>query len=179
MSGVTPIPTDTYRIGFIGAGKIAESIARGVVESNILPASRISTAHSGSGRRDAFQSFGVKVRDHNKIVVQDSDVVIFSVRPQIGTYATLWGLSETCLAFKETTVDTGPEPNHTFSRLNVLQYFGNSDKLDVTMLAGSVPSAVVKAWLKLMLEWAGHSRFIRVMPITPAAVGKAASGMWF
>ena len=25
-------------------------------------------------------------------------------------------------------------------------------------------------------EWAGHSRFIRVMPNTPAAVGKAATG---
>lgn len=26
-------------------------------------------------------------------------------------------------------------------------------------------------------EWAGHSRFIRVMPNTPAAVGLAASGI--
>ncbi|KAK2994252.1 hypothetical protein RJ640_000296, partial [Escallonia rubra] len=166
MSGVTPIPTDTYKIGFIGAGKMAESIARGVVESNILPASRISTAHSGSGRRDAFQSFGVKVRDHNKKipegenldslklrktenlkeeksqydgrVVQDSDVVIFSVKPQI---------------VKDVLLDLRP--------------LLSEKQLLVSVAAG------VK--LKDLQEWAGHSRFIRVMPNTPAAVGKAAS----
>ncbi|KAK2980160.1 hypothetical protein RJ640_007448, partial [Escallonia rubra] len=138
MSGVTPIPTDTYKIGFIGAGKMAESIARGVVESNILPASRISTAHSGSGRRDAFQSFGVKVHDHNKKVVQDSDVVIFSVKPQI---------------VKDVLLDLRP--------------LLSEKQLLVSVAAG------VK--LKDLQEWAGHSRFVRVMPNTPAAVGKAAS----
>lgn len=31
----------------------------------------------------------------------------------------------------------------------------------------------------LYQEWAGHTRFIRVMPNTPAAVGQAASGIAF
>ncbi|CAO2831637.1 unnamed protein product [Amaranthus hypochondriacus] len=79
----TPIPTDTFKVGFIGAGKMAESIARGVVNSGILPPSRISTAHLGLQRREAFQSFGVSVFDYNDQVVEDCDVVIFSVKPQI------------------------------------------------------------------------------------------------
>nr|XP_016465541.1 PREDICTED: pyrroline-5-carboxylate reductase-like [Nicotiana tabacum] len=78
-----PIPSDSYKVGFIGAGKMVESIARGVVKSGILPASRIRTAHTGSTRRTAFESFGVTVFDNNTQVVEDSDVIIFSVKPQV------------------------------------------------------------------------------------------------
>lgn len=67
MSAVSPIPSETYKLGFIGAGKMAESIARGVVKSGVLPASRIKTAHKGS-RRAAFESFGVGVAEHNNQV---------------------------------------------------------------------------------------------------------------
>ncbi|CAN0825660.1 Pyrroline-5-carboxylate reductase [Linum grandiflorum] len=77
------IPVDTYKLGFIGAGKMAESIAKGVVQSGILPASRISTAHSNPARRSAFESFGVKVFSQNQQVVEESDVVVFSVKPQV------------------------------------------------------------------------------------------------
>ncbi|KAJ8545186.1 hypothetical protein K7X08_017769 [Anisodus acutangulus] len=83
MANVCPIPSDSYKVGFIGAGKMAESIARGVVKSGILPASRIRTAHSGSARRTAFESIGVTVFDNNNQVVEDSDVIIFSVKPQV------------------------------------------------------------------------------------------------
>ncbi|XP_019166359.1 PREDICTED: pyrroline-5-carboxylate reductase [Ipomoea nil] len=83
MANALPIPTDTYKLGFIGAGKLAESIARGAVKSGLLPPSRIRTAHTGPARRTAFESFGATVYDHNKQVVEDSDVIIFSVKPQI------------------------------------------------------------------------------------------------
>lgn len=63
------IPCDSYKLGFIGAGKLAESIAKGVVKSGVLPPSSIRTAHSGLSRKSAFQSFGVKVLDHNHQVV--------------------------------------------------------------------------------------------------------------
>lgn len=82
-NNVCPIPSDSYKVGFIGAGKMAESIARGVVKSGILPAARIRTAHSGSARRTAFESIGVTVFDNNTQVVEDSDVIIFSVKPQV------------------------------------------------------------------------------------------------
>ncbi|KAJ7976652.1 Pyrroline-5-carboxylate reductase [Quillaja saponaria] len=55
-----PISTDTYKLGFIGAGKMAESIARGIFRSGVLPPTRISTAvHSNPLCRKAFESFGV------------------------------------------------------------------------------------------------------------------------
>ncbi|CAH9073672.1 unnamed protein product [Cuscuta europaea] len=123
MSNTVPIPSGMYKLGFIGAGKLAESIARGVVKSGILPASRIRTAHCGSTRRTAFESFGVTVYDHNKQVVKH---VILELKP-------------------------------VFTEKQLL----------VSVAAG----------VKLidLQEWAGNSRFIRVMPNTPAAVGEAAS----
>ncbi|KAG8367844.1 hypothetical protein BUALT_Bualt16G0114900 [Buddleja alternifolia] len=138
MANVIPIPSDSYNLGFIGAGKLAESIARGVVKSGLLPASQIRTAHLGLGRRTAFESFGVNVLDHNRQVVEESDVVIFSVKPQV---------------VKDVVLQLKP--------------LLSEKQLLVSVVAG------VK--LKDLQEWAGHSRFIRVMPNTPAAVGTAAS----
>lgn len=78
-----PIPVDSFKLGFIGAGKMAESIARGIVKSEILPAYRIQTAHKRVERRSSFQSFGVSVLDHNHQVVEDCDVIVLAVKPQI------------------------------------------------------------------------------------------------
>ncbi|GLT95838.1 hypothetical protein SLE2022_134990 [Rubroshorea leprosula] len=137
----TTIPSETFKLGFVGAGKLAESIARGVVRSGLLPPNRISTAiHSNPNRRIAFESFGVSILPHNSAVVEDSDVVVFSVKPQV---------------VKDVVLQLKP----------VL----SKKKLLVSVAAG------VK--LKDLQEWAGHSRFIRVMPNTPSAVGEAATVM--
>ncbi|KAM5578037.1 pyrroline-5-carboxylate reductase-like [Rosa sericea] len=133
-----PIPTETYKLGFIGAGKMAESIARGVVRSGILPPNRITTSHSSPIRRQAFESFGVHLLPRNDDVVEESDVIIFAVKPQV---------------VKDVVLQLRP----LLSR----------KKLLVSIAAG------VK--LKDLQDWAGHSRFIRVMPNTPSAVGVAAS----
>ncbi|KAI3446522.1 hypothetical protein Pfo_003187 [Paulownia fortunei] len=138
MANIVPAPTESYKLGFIGAGKMAESIARGVVKSGVLPASQIRTAHLATARRTAFESIGVKVLRQNSQVVQESDVVIFSVKPQV---------------VKDVVLHLRP--------------LLSEKQLLVSVVAG------VK--LKDLQEWAGHSRFIRVMPNTPAAVGVAAS----
>ncbi|KAG6397302.1 hypothetical protein SASPL_143468 [Salvia splendens] len=133
MANVTPIPTESCKVGFIGAGKMAESIARGVVSSGVLPASQVQTAHLGA-RRSVFESFG------ERQVVQDSDVVIFSAKPQV---------------VKDVVMQLRP--------------LLSEKQLLVSVVAG------VK--LKDLLEWEDHSRFVRVVPNTPAAVGVAASGI--
>ncbi|XP_030463712.1 pyrroline-5-carboxylate reductase [Syzygium oleosum] len=141
MMAAPPVPAETYKLGFIGAGKMAESIARGVVKSGVLPPSRIRTAaHTNQSRRAAFESFGVQVLSDNQAVVEDSDVVIFSVKPQV--------------------------VKGVVSQLRPLL---SKKQLLVSVVAG------VK--LKDLQDWAGHDRFIRVMPNTPAAVGEAASVM--
>ncbi|GMI89310.1 EMBRYO DEFECTIVE 2772, pyrroline-5- carboxylate (P5C) reductase [Hibiscus trionum] len=137
----TPIQTESFKLGFIGAGKMAESIARGVVQSGVLPPQRISTAiHSNPNRGIAFQSLGITVHSHNNDVVEACDVIIFSVKPQV---------------VKKVVLELKP--------------LLSKKKLLVSIAAG------VK--LKDLEEWAGHGRFIRVMPNTPSAVGMAASVM--
>ncbi|KAG2288526.1 hypothetical protein Bca52824_048130 [Brassica carinata] len=84
-----PISAESFKVGFIGAGKMVESIARGVVASGMLPPNRNSTAvHSNLNRRQVFESFGVNVFSSSEEVVKESDVVIFSVKPQVGMLST-------------------------------------------------------------------------------------------
>ncbi|XVF75973.1 hypothetical protein PTKIN_Ptkin13bG0230400 [Pterospermum kingtungense] len=136
-----PIQSESFKLGFIGAGKMAESIAKGVVQSGVLPPHRISTAiNSNLNRAIAFRSLDISLLPHNSDVVDNSDVVIFSVKPQVVKNVVLQ--LRPCLSKK---------------------------KLLVSIAAG------VK--LKDLQEWAGHNRFIRVMPNTPSAVGEAASVM--
>ena len=66
----TNIPTDTFKVGFTGAGQMAESIARGVVQSGVLPPHRIlTTVHSNPSRGTAFESFGIKLLPHSNAVI--------------------------------------------------------------------------------------------------------------
>ncbi|KAJ8760033.1 hypothetical protein K2173_010889 [Erythroxylum novogranatense] len=141
METTTPILLDTYTLGFIGAGKMAESIAKGVVQAGVLPPSRIFTAdHSNPSRRSAFQSLSVNVVSSNRQVVERSDVVVFSLKPQV---------------VKDVAVQLSPQLT--------------KNKLLVSVAAGLK--------LKDLQEWAGSSRFIRVMPNNPIEVGVGAAVM--
>ncbi|XP_039039623.1 pyrroline-5-carboxylate reductase-like [Hibiscus syriacus] len=63
---------------------MAESIARVVVQSGLLPPQRISTAiRSNPDRGLGFKSLGILVYGLNNDVVDASDVIIFSVKPQV------------------------------------------------------------------------------------------------
>jgi hypothetical protein len=63
---VQPAPANAFRLGFIGAGNLAESIARGVAASGVLPASAIRTApHRRPERGAAFASIGARLFDSN------------------------------------------------------------------------------------------------------------------
>ncbi|XP_026655865.2 pyrroline-5-carboxylate reductase-like isoform X2 [Phoenix dactylifera] len=74
---------DAFNLGFIGAGNMAESISSGVAKSGVLPPASIRTTHRRTDRRLVFQSFGVKILETNAQVVDDSDIIILSVKPQI------------------------------------------------------------------------------------------------
>ena len=47
-------------MGFIGAGQMAEALARGFVAKGVLKASEISATDPSSSRREVFASMGAK-----------------------------------------------------------------------------------------------------------------------
>ncbi|KAG1338502.1 Pyrroline-5-carboxylate reductase [Cocos nucifera] len=174
---------DVFKLGFIGAGNMAESIARGVATSGVLPPASIRTTHRCTDRRLVFQSFGVKILETNAQVVDDSDIIILSVKPQIaGQHArpstydmiTLFNIkckipSSTFWAITLKEVPIACFDKYTVEKVLVeLKPFFSEEKVLVSIAAG------IK--LKDLQEWSGQCRMIRVMPNTPAAVGHAASG---
>ncbi|CAN6444008.1 unnamed protein product [Victoria cruziana] len=75
--------TEAFTLGFIGAGKMAEAIARGVATSGTIPAARMRAADLNEDRRRVFSELGAKAFDSNVKVVEESKVIILSVKPQI------------------------------------------------------------------------------------------------
>lgn len=72
------------RIAFIGAGSMAEALIRGLIHANVIAAERII----GTGRRPERlrvlqEQYGIQTSTDNVQAVQDADVVVLSVKPQI------------------------------------------------------------------------------------------------
>ncbi|KAL3700389.1 hypothetical protein R1sor_018411 [Riccia sorocarpa] len=73
---------ESTRLGFIGAGQMAEAIARGLVGKGVIPAQRITTSDVSPGRCKVFEGFGVSVKSSNADVAADSNILIIAVKPQ-------------------------------------------------------------------------------------------------
>ncbi|PON83197.1 Pyrroline-5-carboxylate reductase [Trema orientale] len=130
-----PIDKDNFNLGFIGAGNLASIVATGLVKLEILLASRMFTVHRNLESMVAFTSLGVQVFQQSSKVVEECDVIIFVVKPQM-----------------RSNFGVGPSISE--------------DKLLVSLAVGHK--------LKVLQEWAGHGRFIRIVPSTASAVGEVA-----
>jgi pyrroline-5-carboxylate reductase len=53
------------RIGFIGAGQMAEALARGLVSKGVVAAENIYAADPTQERKEVFRSFGANPVDTN------------------------------------------------------------------------------------------------------------------
>jgi pyrroline-5-carboxylate reductase len=73
----------SYRLGFIGAGNMAEAIVQGALRAGVLPAAAISAADPSDARRALFRDqFAIAVFPDNNSVADRSDVLILAVKPQ-------------------------------------------------------------------------------------------------
>lgn len=54
---------ETRRIGFLGAGQMAEALARGFIAKGVVTADRISATDPATARKDLFRSFGASGYD--------------------------------------------------------------------------------------------------------------------
>jgi hypothetical protein len=74
------------RIGFIGAGQMAEAIAKGLNSAGVVRCDQMIAADVNLGRCKVFQSLGIAICGSNTEVAEASDVLILAVKPQIGIY---------------------------------------------------------------------------------------------
>ncbi|HWL09899.1 MAG TPA: pyrroline-5-carboxylate reductase [Planctomicrobium sp.] len=71
------------RVGFIGAGKMATALAKGLIEARFTSAEQIVASDVYSAARDQFTNeTGSTTFDGNSEVLQRSQVIILAVKPQ-------------------------------------------------------------------------------------------------
>lgn len=75
-------------LGFIGAGNMAEAIARGVLRAGIYQAGELLAADPSAERRRMFSGeLGIRAEVDSGIVAANSNVVLLAVKPQMMTAA--------------------------------------------------------------------------------------------
>jgi pyrroline-5-carboxylate reductase len=71
------------RVGFIGAGNMAEAIARGVMSAGVFAADQMLAADVSPERREFFQSqLGIVARADAQDIAGDCDLILLAVKPQ-------------------------------------------------------------------------------------------------
>jgi len=131
------------KIGFVGAGSMAQAIAEGLVASGTVEASSIAASATSDRFRSWWEERGIKFGTDNNDVIEKSDVVFIAVKPHL--YIGM------------------------FDRLSdERRRYG--DKLWISILAGVVLSDLDFAVNKVTKEPA--LRIVRSMPNTPVKVRK-------
>jgi pyrroline-5-carboxylate reductase len=133
---------EEVRVGFVGAGNMAEAIARGLLDRKLVGADRLIVSDPSADRRRYFaESLGIRATDDNAAVVSVSDVIILAVKPQV---------------MGQATGPVAPAFRHDHLVISIAAGI-RTEKLDA--FCGGIPAVV------------------RVMPNTPALVGRGVSAL--
>jgi pyrroline-5-carboxylate reductase len=71
-----------HRLAFIGAGNMAEAIARAAIEHGVVPAEQIVAADPTPARRAVFEGLGVATTQDNALALASADQAVLAVKPQ-------------------------------------------------------------------------------------------------
>jgi pyrroline-5-carboxylate reductase len=72
-----------YKIGFIGVGNMAQSIIKGLVESNVLQGHQIYGSNRTPGKLNkTIENWGIHGMPTNEEVIDISDIVVLAMKPQ-------------------------------------------------------------------------------------------------
>jgi pyrroline-5-carboxylate reductase len=138
------------KLGFIGAGNMAEALARGLVEKKVFKASELIASDVDAARRRKFKgALKIEVTTDNLKVLNSSRAVLFAVKPQT-IDAVLTELAR---------ADKGAPRKG-----------GLAAKLFVSIAAGVTLGRLEGAL-------GGRARVIRVMPNAPAMVGQGMAAL--
>ena len=71
-------------IGFIGAGKMAEALARGVIGAGVAEKQNVLAADPAEERRRVFaEGIGARALEDNAQLASAAEVIVLSVKPQV------------------------------------------------------------------------------------------------
>ena len=86
-----------YSIGFIGTGKMGEALIRGVINSGLVKPDKICASDIDENKLNSLASeLSITVSCDNKQTLEQSDVVILAIKPQIIRYV-LQGMKESVI----------------------------------------------------------------------------------
>ncbi len=74
----TPLPT----LGFIGAGHMAQAIAKGVIDAELFAPKQIITAAPSDKNLGTFAGWGCRTTTDNLAVLAQADMVVIACKPQ-------------------------------------------------------------------------------------------------
>lgn len=72
-----------YELGFLGAGNMAEAIAKAAIDKRVLPAASMIASDPSDARREVFARLGVHVVPTNAEAIRSSKQVLLAVKPQV------------------------------------------------------------------------------------------------
>ncbi|MFP5518541.1 MAG: pyrroline-5-carboxylate reductase [Bdellovibrionia bacterium] len=71
------------RLGFIGAGNMTNTMLRGILEAGVISVGQITVSNRTVGKLVKLNAnYGVNTTSSNEQVIEDSDIIILSVKPQ-------------------------------------------------------------------------------------------------
>ncbi|KPA14750.1 pyrroline-5-carboxylate reductase [Candidatus Magnetomorum sp. HK-1] len=143
MKGFDETMIKNKRIGFIGAGNMAEAFISGLIDK-IIPASQIQVSDIDKNRLNLIHDkYGVHSISNNNELFQNNDIIILSVKPQVMK-----------------TILTEIKPSQL-----------QSPKLIISIAAG-IAIKTIEQYLYDHLDTSAQKLLpvIRVMPNTPALV---------
>jgi len=140
------------KLGFIGAGNMAEALARGLIDNKVFKASELIASDVDAARRRRFKgALKVAVTTDNRKVLDESRAVLFAVKPQ------------TIDAVLNELAAPAPGQASTPRSRRKPEGGGIASKLFISIAAGVTLGRLEGAL-------ANRARVIRVMPNAPAMV---------
>lgn len=116
------------KIGFIGSGNMASAIMGGIIKKGIFaPEEIIASDMSEAARKKAADNLGIYVTADNKEVVNQAEIVVFSIKPQF--YAAV--LEEVKELVREDQIVLTIAPGWTLEKIQ--EHLGKPHKIVRTM----------------------------------------------
>ena len=151
-------------LGFIGAGNMAEALARGLIDNRVFKASELIASDVDAARRRRFKgALKVEVTTNNRRVLGESRAVLLAVKPQIIDAV----LTELAAAAREDGRDADSRRKPKRGRAD---RGGLASPLFISIAAGVTLGRLEGAL-------GSGARVIRVMPNAPAMVGQGMAAL--